>query len=179
MTRKGEEMPTNKAVVDLVERWSGKRPKAMNQNLEDWWGETAPGSNHSTLAYDKEGIESLVDEASETFPKSPSLTADDFRAAGNIKTLQDLVDALQPPMTIAATAAFLARDRKAGPAERLREKEADSRSAAKPRGKRKPPVAKKKMAIATKKTQVKSSRGKHQAKEEVTKDPLTGRSRPK
>jgi hypothetical protein len=68
----------------------------MSQNLEQWWGQTAPGSSHSTLKFDPDGIEDLLKRLNKTFPSSPAIEAADFGAAGNVKTVQDLVDALQP-----------------------------------------------------------------------------------
>lgn len=91
-------MPSNKAVVDVIEQWSGQRPEKMSQSLEDWWNQTAPGSSHSALSFDPDGIEDLIKRIKNAFPASPVVEAADFRAAGNIKTVQDLVDALQPAM---------------------------------------------------------------------------------
>ena len=89
-------MPTNKQVVDAIEQWSGNRPEKMSQNLEEWWNQTAPGSTHSALAFDPNGIDDLLEKLHKEFAGSPDLAAGDFKATGNIKTLQDLVDALQP-----------------------------------------------------------------------------------
>jgi hypothetical protein len=89
-------MPTNKQVVDAIEQWSGNRPEKMSQNLEEWWNQTAPGATHKALAFDPDGIDDLVDKLQKEFAGSPDLAAGDFKATGNIKTLQDLVDALQP-----------------------------------------------------------------------------------
>jgi hypothetical protein len=91
-------MPSNKAVVDLIEQWSGQRPEKTSQSLEDWWNQTAPGSSHSSLSFDPDGIEDLIKRIKIAFPSSPVVEAADFRTSGNIKTLQDLVDALQPAM---------------------------------------------------------------------------------
>jgi len=91
-------MPTNKQIVDLIEQWSGKRPDSMAQVLEDWWNETAPGSTHSALAY-ADGIDDLVKRIKKAFPPPPSVVAADFKSAGAIKTMEDLVDALQPVAT--------------------------------------------------------------------------------
>jgi hypothetical protein len=91
-------MPTNKSVVDVIEQWSGKRPEKMSQNLKDWWNQTAPGSTHSALAFDPDGIEDLVKRLQRAFPSSPALASGDFGDSGNVKTVQDLVDALQPVM---------------------------------------------------------------------------------
>jgi hypothetical protein len=91
-------MPSNKAVVDVIEQWSGQRPEKMSQSLEDWWNQTAPGSSHSALSFDPDGIEDLIKRIKNAFPSSPVVEAADFRASGNIKNVQDLVDALQPPM---------------------------------------------------------------------------------
>jgi hypothetical protein len=91
-------MPTNKAVVDIVEQWSASRPDKMSQSLEQWWNQTAPGSLHSALLFDPDGIADLVTRLSRAFPAAPALEASDFRSAGAVKTVQDLVDALQPPI---------------------------------------------------------------------------------
>lgn len=97
-------MPTNKAVVDVIEQWSGKRPEKTSQNLKDWWNQTAPGSTHSALSFDPDGIEDLLKRLQNAFPSSPALVSADFGDSGNIKTVQDLVDALQPVMADAVTA---------------------------------------------------------------------------
>jgi hypothetical protein len=89
-------MPSNKAVVDVIEQWSGQRPDKMSQILEDWWNQTAPGSSHSALQFDPDGIEDLIKRIEKAFPSAPVVEAADFRTSGNIKTVQDLVDALQP-----------------------------------------------------------------------------------
>jgi hypothetical protein len=107
-------MPSNKAVVDIVEQWSGQRPEKMLQSLEDWWNQTAPGSSHSALSFDPDGIEDLIKRLQDAFPSSPVLEAGDFRASGNVKTVQDLVDALQPAMVGAAMDAPVAGDVGAG-----------------------------------------------------------------
>jgi hypothetical protein len=95
-------MPTNKAVLDVVEQWSASRPDKMSQSIELWWNQTAPGSSHSALLFDPDGIADLVTRLSKAFPASPALEASDFRSAGAVKTVQDLVDALQPPIEGAA-----------------------------------------------------------------------------
>jgi hypothetical protein len=107
-------MPSNKAVVDVVEQWSGQRPEKMLQSLEDWWNQTAPGSSHSALSFDPDGIEDLIKRLQDAFPSAPVLEAGDFRASGNVKTVQDLVDALQPAMVGAAMAVSTARNVGAG-----------------------------------------------------------------
>jgi hypothetical protein len=61
-------MPTNKAVVDVVEQWSGQRPEKMSQGLEDWWNQTAPGSSHSALVFNPDGIEDLLKRLQKAFP---------------------------------------------------------------------------------------------------------------
>ena len=91
-------MPSNKAVVDVIEQWSGQQPEKMLQSLEDWWNQTAPGSSHSALKFDPDGIEDLIKRIENAFPSAPVVEAADFRTSGNIKTVQDLVDALQPAM---------------------------------------------------------------------------------
>jgi hypothetical protein len=107
-------MPTNKAVVDIVEEWSGKRPEKMSQNLKDWWNQTAPGSTHSALAFDPDGIEDLLKRLKKAFPSSPPLVSGDFGDSGNIKTVQDLVDALQPAMAADEAVATTKRAAKKG-----------------------------------------------------------------
>lgn len=96
-------MPTNKAVVDVVEQWSGQRPEKMSQGLEDWWNQTAPGSSHSALVFNPDGIEDLLKRLQKAFPAAPPLVSGDFGAAGAVKSIQDLVDALQPAMVGAAS----------------------------------------------------------------------------
>ncbi len=91
-------MPTNKVVLDVVEEWSGERPDKMSQSLEEWWDTTAPGSTHSALSFDPEGISDLVNRVKEAFPASPPLQTGDFQSTGSVKTVQDLVDALQAPI---------------------------------------------------------------------------------
>jgi len=103
-------MPTNKAAVDVVEQWSGSRPDKMSQSLEQWWDRTAPGSTHSALLFDPNGIADLVTRLSKAFPASPPLEASDFRSPGTVKTVQDLVDALQPPIEDAAVSGPVSED---------------------------------------------------------------------
>jgi hypothetical protein len=91
-------MPANKAVVDVIEQWSGQRPDKTSQNLQNWWNQTAPGSNHSALLFKPDGIEDLLKRLKKAFPGSPALQSGDFGDAGAIKTVQDLIDALQPPI---------------------------------------------------------------------------------
>jgi hypothetical protein len=89
-------VPSNSEVLDVVESWSGKRPEKMSQKLEDWWNQTAAGSSHSSLKFDPDGIDDLLLRCKNQFPSSPRPSEADFRAGGNIKTAQDLADALQP-----------------------------------------------------------------------------------
>jgi hypothetical protein len=89
-------MPTNKEVLDVIEKWTGKRPPKMSQQLEEWWNKTAPGSTHSGLPFDPDGIADLVNRLLKAFPNPPHLQAADFKATGTVKTVQDLVDGLQP-----------------------------------------------------------------------------------
>jgi hypothetical protein len=102
-------MPTNKEVLDVIEKWSGQRPPKMSQQLEEWWNKTAPGSTHSGLPFDPDGIADLVNRLKKAFPNPPHLEAADFKATGTVKTVQDLVDALQPTLTPPPTAALVAR----------------------------------------------------------------------
>lgn len=89
-------MPSNNEVLDVVTAWSGKRPEKMSQNIGDWWDQTAPGSTHSALTFDPNGIDNLLERLKKEFPGSPRPSRADFRAGGNIKTMQGLADALQP-----------------------------------------------------------------------------------
>jgi hypothetical protein len=98
-------MPSNSAVLDVITGWSGQRPEKMSQNLEAWWNQTAPGSSHSTLKFDPDGIDDLLTRLKQTFPSSPRPSEADFRSGGNIATVQDLADALQPVMSDAPAAA--------------------------------------------------------------------------
>ena len=91
-------MPSDKAVLDVIEDWSGGRPSRMSQNLEEWWNRTASGSNHSTLNFDPDGIEDLVRKVNDAFPVSPALETGDFGSGGNIKTVQHLSTALLSPV---------------------------------------------------------------------------------
>src|SRR6266850_1117964 len=93
-------MPTNKEVLDVIEKWSGQRPPKMSQRLEEWWNKTAPGSTHSGLVFDPDGIADLVNRLQKAFPNPPHLEAADFKATGTVKTVQDLVDALQPTTSV-------------------------------------------------------------------------------
>jgi hypothetical protein len=45
-----------------------------------------------------DGIEDLLKRLKKAFPGSPALQSGDFGDAGAIKTVQDLIDALQPPI---------------------------------------------------------------------------------
>jgi hypothetical protein len=96
-------MPTEDAVLDVIEDWSGSRPANLSQNLEDWWNQTAPGSPHSAILF-KDGVLDLLTRLQNAFPGSPRLQQGDF-VGGGIKTVQDLVDALQPVIQGALAAA--------------------------------------------------------------------------
>jgi len=133
-------MPTNQAVVDVVEQWSGKRPERMSQNLKDWWNETAPGSSHSALAFDPDGIEDLLRRLKNAFPSSPLLASGDFGDSGNIKTIQDLVDSLQPAMAadeVVGTTKLTKKTKKVASAARKKAKGKKKRPAKKARRGRK------------------------------------------
>ncbi|MGD0498190.1 MAG: hypothetical protein ABSC23_07115 [Bryobacteraceae bacterium] len=91
-------MPSDKAVLDVIEDWSGGRPGKMSQNLEEWWNLTAAGSSHSTLKFDPDGIEDLVRKLRDAFPTSPALETGDFGPGGSIKTVQQLSTALLSPL---------------------------------------------------------------------------------
>ena len=99
--------------VDIVTAWSGNRPEDMSQSLEDWWNQTAPGSTHSTLKFDPDGIDDLLLRLKRAFPASPRPSEADFRAGGGIKTVQDLADALQPVVSDEALAPAPAVQKKA------------------------------------------------------------------
>jgi hypothetical protein len=92
-------MPSEEDVLDVIEDWSGSRPANLSQNLEDWWNQTAPGSAHSAILF-KDGVLDLITRLQNAFPGSPQLQQGDF-VGGGIKTVQDLVDALQPAMQTA------------------------------------------------------------------------------
>ena len=100
-------MPTNNEVLDVIEDWSGQRPPKMSQSLEEWWRKTAPGSSHSGLGFDPDGITDLVNRLQAVFPDPPHLESADF--TGSVKSAQDLVDALQPVISNASTAALLSK----------------------------------------------------------------------
>jgi hypothetical protein len=102
-------MPTNKDVLDVIGKWSGQRPSKMTQQLEEWWNKTAPGSTHSGLPFDPDGIADLVNRLNKAFPNPPHLEAADFKASGTVKTVQDLVNALQPTFSSAPTATLVAK----------------------------------------------------------------------
>jgi hypothetical protein len=102
-------MPTNKEVLDVIEKWSGQRPSKMSQQVEEWWNKTAPGSTHSGLPFDPDGIADLVNRLKKAFPNPPHVEAADFKTSGTVKTVQDLVDALQPTLPSPPTAAFVAK----------------------------------------------------------------------
>jgi hypothetical protein len=104
-------MPTNNEVLDIIEDWSGQRPLKMSQSLEEWWNETAPDSSHSGLVFDPDGITDLVNRLQEAFPDPPHVESADFRATGSVKSVQDLVDVLQPVISNASTAALISKPR--------------------------------------------------------------------
>jgi hypothetical protein len=99
----------NKEVLNVIEKWSGQRPSKMSQQLEEWWNKTAPGSTHSGLLFDPDGIADLVKRLKKAFPNPPHLEASDFKSSGTVKTIQDLVDALQPTLPAPPTAALAAK----------------------------------------------------------------------
>lgn len=111
-------MPTNKEVLDVVEKWSGERPDKMSQSLEKWWDKTAPGSSHASLRFDPDGIADLVNRLKKAFPNSPRLKASDFKASGTVKTVQELVNALQPAVPSTAANALIPRAAAAPPKKR-------------------------------------------------------------
>jgi len=106
-------MPSDNEVLDVITGWSGKRPEKMSQGLEDWWNQTAPGSTHSTLKFDPDGIDDLLLRLKKAFPASPRPSGADFRAGGEIKSVQDLADALQPVVSDEAMAPAPAVKKKA------------------------------------------------------------------
>ncbi len=109
-------MPSDDQILSVIQQWSGQRPPKMSQNLEDWWGQTASGSSHSTLPFDPDGIEDLVRRLQQAFPSSPALESGDFGSGGSVKTVEDLSQALLPAMAAdldQVTAAAAAPARKA------------------------------------------------------------------
>ena len=64
-------MPSDNEVLNVITGWSPKRPEKMSQGLEDWWNQTAPGSTHSTLKFDPDGIDDLLLRLKKAFPASP------------------------------------------------------------------------------------------------------------
>ena len=90
-------MPSDSAVLDVIKAWSGKRPSKMSQVLADWWNQTAPGSSHSSLPFDPDGISDLIKRLKKAFPRSPVIDSADLAAGGGISTVQDLVQALNEP----------------------------------------------------------------------------------
>jgi hypothetical protein len=68
----------------------------LSKNLSELWDETRPGSNHSSLDFDPDGIVSLISELHSEFKNPPkrsvTVTAPDFRQGGKIQTIQKLVD---------------------------------------------------------------------------------------
>ncbi len=137
-------MPSDNEVLKVVTGWSGKRPEKMSQNLEDWWNQTSPGSTHSTLKFDPDGIDDLLLRLKSAFPASPAPSEADFRAGGGIKSVQDLSDALQP---VVADEAFVAPTPSAKKAAKRK---------AKPVAKKKPAPPRK---VATKKAAAKQKSG--------------------
>lgn len=89
-------MSIQSRVVDAVEIWCGKRPDELATVLKDLWDDTAPGSSHSALDFDPDGIEDLVLKLHSEFANPPkrrvTATAADFRGGAKIQTLQKLVD---------------------------------------------------------------------------------------
>jgi len=78
-------------IAGVVEQWCGRRPERLSENLEDLWVETAPNSSHSSLAFDPDGITSILQELRAKFGSMP-LRLEDFQSSGKIKTVQHLVD---------------------------------------------------------------------------------------
>jgi hypothetical protein len=90
-------MASDAAVLDVITGWSGRRPPAMSQVLAVWWNQTAPGSSHSTLAFNPDGIADLIKRLKKAFPHSPVIGAVDLADGGAISTVEDLVEALNEP----------------------------------------------------------------------------------
>lgn len=122
-------MPTDSQVLDQVENWSGKRPTKMSQSLEDWWNQTAPGSNHSTLPFDPDGIQDLVTRVDRAFPDADPIETEDLGSSGSIKTVQDLADALNQP--VAKEVPALAAAKKKAPARKKKATAAKKKTPAK------------------------------------------------
>jgi hypothetical protein len=109
----------------------------MSQQLEEWWNKTAPDSTHSGLPFDPDGIADLVNRLKKTFPNPPHLEATDFKSSGTVKTVEDLVDALQPTFPAPAPATLVAK-----PTVAARQKRAAGSGKAKTRKKKKAPRGK-------------------------------------
>ena len=92
-------MASDNDVLDVITAWSGQRPGKLSQVLEEWWEETAKGSTHGSLAFDPDGIQDLVQRLQIAFPDSPTIETGDLGSCGLIKTVQDLVTALNEPVT--------------------------------------------------------------------------------
>ena len=90
-------MASDAAVLNALTRWSGNRPPAMTQVLADWWNQTAPGSSHSGIVFNPDGIADLIKRLRKAFPQSPTIASADLAVGGTISTVEDLVEALNEP----------------------------------------------------------------------------------
>ncbi len=131
-------MPTDSDVLDVVQAWSGKRPTKMSQSLEDWWNQTAPGSSHSTLPFAPDGIQDLVTRIDNAFPDADPIGTEDLGSSGSIKTVQDLVNALNEPGPPAAGAGKKLAAKKA--AHKAGKKAAAKKKAVKTVAKKRPAI---------------------------------------
>jgi hypothetical protein len=89
---------TDTAVLEVITAWSGQKPPRMSQVIADWWVQTAHGSSHSSLAFNPDGIASLVGLLKKKFPNAPTLDRPDLATGGAIETVEDLVEALNEPI---------------------------------------------------------------------------------
>jgi len=90
------QMSIQSRVLNALESWCGTRPDQLSVVLKDLWNDTAPGSAHSSLDFDPDGIDALIQELHDEFSDQPqrqvTLIAGDFRSAGKIQTAQQLVN---------------------------------------------------------------------------------------
>jgi len=96
LSKKPIVMSIQSRIVNTVATWCGKRPDSLSNVLKDLWDDTAPGSSHSSLDFDPDGIDDLIQKLHSEFASPPkrqvNATGPDFRGGSRIRTVQNLVD---------------------------------------------------------------------------------------
>ncbi|HTM50708.1 MAG TPA: hypothetical protein VL285_18565 [Bryobacteraceae bacterium] len=83
-------MSLESRISDAIQDWCGQAPADFTMTLEDLW------TLNSSLPFDPDGIELLIQALEREFENAPAfevtLSPPDFRAAGKVKSVQNLID---------------------------------------------------------------------------------------